>query len=514
MGIIRKILWKLPGIAFLLFVAHSIPSWAVEYLPSAEIHVEGFHDVIVVGAGVSGLTTGYFLKEYDVKILERNNHTGGNTLSGSFEGIPYSIGSGSIDEPNTIFQRLVDELHLPLEKIPSPRNAYYYKGKMYYGPEGLALAAIAECGVEEYNRFITAIVTAYRIGYPSDSPLRDLDEFTAKEWFDREKFAPCFYSIYEAKARQIFGVGLNELSARGLVITLGEDVSEARPVTDASQLTNDPNQVNERVPAYSFMNGLAEYTNAITHVLGDKIQLNSNVLSVARNGNRYLVTYSDLEGKSHALKSKAVVFATPASIVVRLAPDVLSEEQKTLLNTIPYSSYFYVMLFSREPLYGKAFDLRIAKESVFCDLFDSTWMRRHALQTIQEENVYINGLLITPMSYQDQTLINLTEDQLMEKVYTELETVIPGATSKITGRQIYRFSKSAPVMTVGASKRLERLRNSCTGSFSLAGSYVMTPTFQSTVNSGYLAAQQAIDTLANSSSVDYFDRYERESERE
>lgn len=472
---------------------------------------ETYHDIIVVGAGTAGLTAGYFLKEHDVTILERNSYAGGSILSGTYEGIPYSIVPGIIDEPGTIFQRLVDELDLPLKRIPSPIHSYFYKQKTYYGPEGLALAAIGECGVEEYNRFITTVVSAYRLGYPSDSELHDLDAYTAKEWFDREKFAPVFYSLFEPKARQWFGAGLNEVSARYFLMNLDDEILEANPVTDASPLRNDPSLVVEKIPAYSFVNGLSEFTNAIANVLGDRIQYNSSVISVTRMGNRYIVSYSDAEGRTHTLNAKAVILALSASIALRLAPSALSEEQKTLLSGIPYSSYCYVSLYSQKPLFSKAFNLRVADGLFFSNIFDSLWLRRHILQNVQKENIHVTNLLVTPTTYQDLNFMNLTEDQLMEKVYADLETIFPGAKTLIAGYRLDRFSKNAPVMTVGSYKRLERLREISTGTLALAGSYSMSSSFQATINSGYLAAQQVVESLQNPSSVKYFDRYECDS---
>ena len=55
-------------------------------------------DVLIIGAGISGLTTAYYLdkKGYDIVLLESQNFVGGNIKSSSKEGFICENG------PNTI----------------------------------------------------------------------------------------------------------------------------------------------------------------------------------------------------------------------------------------------------------------------------------------------------------------------------------------------------------------------------------------------------------------------------
>ncbi len=468
--------------------------------------IEETHDVIIVGTGVSGLSAGYVLKEYDIKILERNNHTGGNTLSSSYDGIPYALGLSHIGQPDGILSTIIQELGLELKEIPSHHFSFFSQGKIYYGLEGLAIAVLEESGYSEFNRFYHTAQEAYATIHDHESSL-NLDRQSARAWFDQNHFAPIFYRVYETRARQAFGADLDEISAQSLLISMLPDLLDVPIDSDPSLLDNDPETPIETTPLYSFQSGLAEYTDAITRVLGNRIQLNSNVISIKKDDDWMIVAYNDSSGLTHTLRAKAVILAVPAFIAASLAADLWNEEQKSLLGQVAYSSLCFVSLFSREPVFNQAYDLQIADGMFITDLIDSTRIQRHYNEVVRNKDSYITGVMIAPPSSRDQSIKQLTEEQLLEKIYTALEKIDPAVRNKITDRRIQWFSNSLPVMSPGAFERLERLQAITTGSLALSGSYVLYPDFPSTVQSGYRAASQVIRVLQEHSGVPNFDRY-------
>jgi len=75
----------------------------------------------------------------------------------------------------------------------------------------------------------------------------------------------------------------------------------------------------------------------------------------------------------------------------------------------------------------------------------------------------------------------------------DLEKMFPGVRNKVDGYDVYRHIFAYPVMTIGAYHRLSRLHEISEGSFILAGDFMIFPTFEAAVDSGFLAAEKAME---------------------
>jgi hypothetical protein len=91
----------------------------------------------------------------------------------------------------------------------------------------------------------------------------------------------------------------------------------------------------------------------------------------------------------------------------------------------------------------------------------------------------------------------MTDEEILQNVYADLDKVFPGVQAQIVGYDLQRFPYAYPVMTLGAYKRLTRLHEITQGGLLLAGDYLIYPTFEAAVESGYLAAQKATAFLNN-----------------
>ncbi|MCP4149228.1 MAG: hypothetical protein GY757_15885, partial [bacterium] len=163
-----------------------------------------------------------------------------------------------------------------------------------------------------------------------------------------------------------------------------------------------------------------------------------------------------------------------------------------------YSPYITVALFSDEAIYNSAFDLAVPDNLFFTDVYDSTWVQRAYDDSLTNKQKYIISIYIAAQSYSDTTLLQLADSQVLANIYTNLNTIFPGAQQKVTGYDIQRFPYAYPVMTQGAYTRLTRLHDITTGNVQLAGDYMIYPTFEAAVETGYLAAEKIEEHLQNS----------------
>jgi oxygen-dependent protoporphyrinogen oxidase len=75
--------------------------------------------IIVLGAGISGLATAYWLYKdsYDVTILEQNSEAGGSMISKKEKGYLVDYGPNSGLETTPLIRRLVEEAGISDEMV-------------------------------------------------------------------------------------------------------------------------------------------------------------------------------------------------------------------------------------------------------------------------------------------------------------------------------------------------------------------------------------------------------------
>ncbi len=467
------------------------------------MYEEPVYDVIIVGAGISGLSAAYSLQDYTIKVLEKNDKVGGRILSGSYKGVTYAKGAEYIGKPEGLLRKMVLQLKLQLREIPSPMDAQFYKGKFYYGEDAIASLFINYSSLEEYNDFASTILEYYRKyewlpDFRIDSELAYLDFMTAREWFTHMGFPEIFADRYNVAARGLFGANIDEISALSFIPEIAFDYEGFEPIRD-TDLEDSLVKGEESTEAYSFKNGLSELTDALAAYLGDRIQVNSTVTQVLRNNERYTVYYEDEKGNTHAMTSKVVILAVPAPIALKLASDILDKEQKEILEQIPYASYATVALFSEVPIFDRAFDLAVPDDYFFTDVYDAVWIQEY-YDYVGGVAPYIITVYVAPQSYKDRSLLTMSDEEILENIYKDLEKIFPQVRQKITGYDITRFPYAYPVMVTGAHHRLSRLHLITHGSFLLAGDYTIYPTLEAAVESGEIAAEKAKEQLNNDKS--------------
>lgn len=461
------------------------------------VPVEAEYDVLIVGAGIAGLTAAYYLRQQPIVVLESAPYAGGRTLSGDYHGYAYAKGTEYIGQPDGALAAIIADLKVSLKEIPVPMDARFHQGQFYWGDDGIALSHIEQCGLAEYNRFVQLMQRAYAAyedlpGLDLMSNLAALDDITVREWFDRLAISETFYTAYNVTFKGLFGATIDEISALSAITEIAFDFEDQKPIEDIDDLDNTPDQQGNYSAAYSCVTGLTEITSAISNHLGDRIAFQSTVTHIVRADEQYLVTYYDQAGTLHTLACSTLLLAVPAPVALQIAAQVLSAEQQQILQQVPYACYVTIALFSTEPIFNQAFDLAVPDGYCFTDVYDATWVQRYYTDRVADD-AHIISVYVAPQSYSDCSILELSDDELLERVYQHLETIFPQARHQISGYDIERFRYGYPVMTPGAYKRLARLHAITSGNLLLAGDYMLYPTFEAAAESGALAAEQVLD---------------------
>ena len=147
-------------------------------------------DVVVVGAGVSGLVCASLLADQGkrVVLLEKSDHLGGRAMERRYKGHQLGLGSHLVEDPGDSLTRVCEQIGVPLvhsgrsDSMPFWNDGRWQHIQDYYGPGGK----------QDLKRCIDALLA---LDY---SDLDSLDHLSLREWMAQYTDAPGVYLVWEA----------------------------------------------------------------------------------------------------------------------------------------------------------------------------------------------------------------------------------------------------------------------------------------------------------------------------
>ncbi len=455
-------------------------------------------DTVIIGGGISGFTAAYLLRERDVLLLEAQPGFGGRTISGIHNDWYYPEGTEYLGKPEGTLAEIIQKLDLNLIEIPSPMDQIWHDGVFYDGDSGRVRLLTRKGGLKAFNRFLGALKKVAKHyeevpNYDPNGELARLDNMTCQEWFDELRLPDVYTQMYNVTFRGLFGANINEVSALGAFAEIAFDFEGADHPVDQEDVDEIiRSKSSEGSGAYSFRHGIAEVIEALAKFMGDKAQHSSKVLSVSGSDEQgYEIVYLQA-GQEKVVASQSVIFSTPMPVTKSIGAQVLPFEQQQLLSLVPYAQFVTAAIFSKEPIYTNAFDLAVPDKWFVTDVYDCTWMQK---KLGEKHQGYVASMYIGPHTYKDTSLIALSDAELLENSYKDLQVIWPDIREKVTGYDIHRFEYAYPVMTTGAYARLTKLWDMLNGGVQIAGDGMIYPTFEAAVQSGTIAAERIDEWL-------------------
>ncbi len=404
--------------------------------------------IVVIGAGISGLTTAYLLhkKEIDVVVLEKNEVVGGSIESTSENGFLFDRGPNSALETTPVISYLVDELNLKEEFLYANK-----KGNKRYILRDNKLHALPMSPPAFFKTKLFSTKAKLRlfaepfIGSSEDGYYQSIAEFVTsrlgKEFLDYA-INPFVAGVYAGKPEELSVKSafpkLYALEEKygGLIIGTIKSIRERKRRAEVSK---------QSAKMISFKKGMQTLPLAITDALGQKVITSAEVKSIEKEETGYKVIF-DLKGSLKSIKCDAVLSTIPS-----YAADYLFSKFdggiKKHFNAIYYPPVLvYYLVYNRENIKQEldGFGFLIPskeKKSFLGAIWSSVIFPGRADEDKAAFTLFIGGA-------RNPEFVNENREELLKKVRKEFEELM-----KINSDPVYsaeRFwEKAIPQYNLG-----------------------------------------------------------------
>lgn len=426
-------------------------------------------DVVVLGAGLAGMTAAYELRDVNLVVLEREDRVGGRAFSGSWEGYWYNIGAQFVWDERTL--NYCRRLGLEYRDASGARAAIYLRGRLVDAPNPYLLLLKMPLYLREKLNFALTIIRLRRTA----RRLPRLDRFAVDS-------SPLLSLMPGAlpTTKQI----LDQVSKSGTGLPTDE-VSGLIGLGYAIHLFGG--DVNETLKGV--VGGTQQITQAMLREVGpERVRLDCQVLSVQPLDGGVEVSYAQ-GGSQATLRARACVCTLPIPAVLRALKGLPADKRDALERKLPYERGITVVwpTGEREPMPWDQL-LHIPVVGGCIDLISNpAFFLRHGKNRRRP-----GGVLVT--LGKAEVLWDLGDDEVRSRVKEQLEQVFPGTRHVFQKAIVHRWEGMLPLFRPGSLRDQETIRKPL-GSIYFAGDYTAQPGTPGAVGSAYYAAHAVREQL-------------------
>lgn len=411
-------------------------------------------DVVIIGAGISGLTVGFFLKKAGCAplILEADAEVGGTMKSRLIDGFLVEYGPNSALETTPLFRRLFEETGISGEVIyanPAASRRYILRGGRLH-PLPLHPLAFLRSSLWSFRGKVRVLMEPFQPrGQADESVAQFVRRRLGQELLDYA-INPFVAGVYAGDPEQLSiryafpKVFALEERYGGLILGALRGRKERARRDETAKVS---------AAMFSFRQGMGTLPRALASYLSEKIRLKTTARALSFSEGRFLVA-AESEGKVETIPADIVVVCTPAYRAAELVRG-LSESLAETLARIPYPPVAEVVFGYRQeqmgiPLDGFGFLVpEKERRRLLGTIWNSAIFPDRAPSGFVELTTFVGGA-------RSPELVRLSDRELIEIVAGELAEIM-----KIVGRpefvHITRWDRAIPQYTLGYGRVLEAL---------------------------------------------------------
>ena len=418
--------------------------------------MDNTHDIVIIGAGLTGLTTAFALrnKNRNVTILESDNKIGGQIQSHHVNGFVFESGpnTGVVKYPEVmdLFHSLNDGCKLEIAQVSAKRRLIWKGNKFHELPSGL-LSAITTPLFSTYDK-LRILTEPFRAkGNNPDESVAELTKRRLGTSYLDYAVDPFLAGVYAANPTMLptkYALPkLYDLEQDYGSFILGAIKKARQPKTD-----RDKTATKE---VFSTHGGLSSLTNAMADRIGsDNILLNAKSISITPSADGFDINYT-VNGEQHNIKCNKVVTTCGAYALSALLPFVDSDIMQTI-TSLKYAPVIQVGvgIADTKGVNHSAFGGLVPskeKRDVLGILFPSDCFAERAPQKGAAYAFFIGGM-------RHPEMIKLSDEEIKQLVINDLHCMMKyPANTQPDEIEIYRHDKAIPQYESSTGARLKSI---------------------------------------------------------
>ncbi|HRO95144.1 MULTISPECIES: NAD(P)/FAD-dependent oxidoreductase [Micrococcaceae] len=444
-------------------------------------------DAIIIGGGLAGLSAAWRLRHWDTVVLEADQRVGGRIRSERRGDYWMNWGGHVFAGPGSSTDALLTEVGVTAVEIPgslqglSMNGKFIKKGHIATYPFRIPMPLASRVDTLRAGMKVVAGVAKYtgvvrkRAGESDAMRQQRIYDFQNENSFldlignTSEDAAALFKTTVTRSAGDMdqisAGAGIGYFS---LVLGFGQGLNRG------------------------IVGGPSTLTESIAVALGDRVRLGATVHEVVHRKNSVLVRYSQ-DGRDHEVEARSVVLATTADVSHRIGVD-LPEDLRGALGQIKYgphvSSAFLTDETSARP-WDDIYAIAAPKRSFAIALNQASIVR--GTESVRKPGG--SFMTFSPASL-GAALLDKSDEEVVQTHLADLDQVLGhGFADSVVEAKAARWKVASPYSFPGRAKLQSTLMRGTDRVF-LAGDYLGTLYTESSIMSGFSAAQEIASRLA------------------
>lgn len=440
--------------------------------------------VVVIGAGVAGLSAAYYLKKHgvEVQVIERELFVGGTTRSILKEDrYILDLGPSFFLKSDEQTNRLVRELSLlPLliNGSTPPSNRYIYTKT---GLHKLPTSSwnLLNGGTLSFAGKMRAVIEPLFTKRPAETEsLADFVSYRCGKGVLDSVVQPIISNVFAGDSTQ--------LEAQSILPELASETGRLLNILG----THLPNFSDTTDEAISFRWGMGTITARLEEVLRNSIRTGHPVTQIERRTAGLKVR---VDNQPLPYQADAVIVALPAHAAGPLF-SVLDPELSGLLSSIPYApiAVIHTAFSSGDIKTLPGFGAIVSRKSG-ARILSATWSSSVFPGRSPNSEVLIQTTVGGTM---DPGLVDLSDNEIMREVMEGLKH-IANVNAKPRFTYIRRFARAIPQYILGHRARVQRIEERLSGlnGLFLTGNYFTGPFIEDTITNARAGVDRVLTYL-------------------
>lgn len=413
-------------------------------------------DIVIIGAGLTGLTTAFYLRKFgfNICVLEKKGRTGGVIQSVSENGFVFETGpnTGVLSHPEVaeLFEELSGQCKLEIANPKAKKRLVWKKGRWHALPAGLIQAL--KTPLFSWADKFRVLLEPFR--GKGDNPNETVAELVVrrlgKSYLDYA-VDPFVSGIYAGNPNTL----VTKYALPKLYNLEQSYGSFIRGAIKKRSEHKDERMKKATREVFSAEGGLGSLINALTDGVGkESIYLDSTDTCVNPNNGNFMVN-STIKGESITFRSKHVVSTIGAYGIPSLFP-FIDSGRLSKISGLEYAKVVQAIL-GYEKWSGmdiNAFGGLVPskeKKKVLGILFVSSFLKKRAPENGALLSVFVGGTRMPEV-------LKYSDEKLEEYVIGEVNAMVKPEQNSPDFIRILRYENAIPQYTATSKERLEAIK--------------------------------------------------------